>query len=430
MSSEIAIKVENLSKHYHLYTKPSDRLKQYLFRGRRQFYKEFIALDKITFEIKKGETLGIVGRNGAGKSTLLQMICGTLSPSHGDIDINGRVTAMLELGAGFNPEFTGRENVYMNATMLGFTGKEIDERYDSIIKFADIGEFIDQPVKTYSSGMYVRLAFSVQANFDPDIFIIDEALAVGDAYFVQRCMHRFNELKSNGVTILLVTHDMSAIKSHCDRAIWIDNGSIKMLGNSSEVVDQYISKLFKQKTIRNDNNINKIKLSLQSSSNEYESEIPNIDRRLGNQSCSILGVSVYNADNQRVHAVNASSEVKLSFSITNNNINNKVKLNAGYIFRNYRGEEFASTSMQLEGVSENMCDIGEIVTIEMRVVIPFLHPGPYTFTPTVGYLDNKGIPVLGDKIENAIAIEIISDREIFTPLRLETNIVIRHVGKL
>ena len=182
------IRVENLSKCYQIYDKPQHRLWQGLFRGRKQFFREFWALKDVSFEVRRGETVGIIGRNGSGKSTLLQMICGTLTPTSGTIDVRGRVGALLELGAGFNPEFTGRENVYMNGSILGLTREEIDARYEDIVAFADIGQFIDQPLKTYSSGMYVRLAFAVIANIEADVLVIDEALAVGDAFFVQKCM--------------------------------------------------------------------------------------------------------------------------------------------------------------------------------------------------------------------------------------------------
>ena len=189
--TDIAIKVQNLSKCYHIYDSPRDRLKQFIaprlqrltWQTPKQYFREFWAVKDVSFEIKKGETVGIIGRNGSGKSTLLQMICGTLNPSHGSIETNGRIAALLELGSGFNPEFTGRENVYMNASVLGLSNKEIDERFDDIVAFADIGEFVEQPVKTYSSGMMVRLAFAVIAHVDADILIIDEALAVGDAFF-------------------------------------------------------------------------------------------------------------------------------------------------------------------------------------------------------------------------------------------------------
>jgi lipopolysaccharide transport system ATP-binding protein len=219
MSSEYAIEVSNLGKCYEIYQKPSDRLKQTLFRGRRKYYKEFWALKDVSFKIKKGETFAIIGRNGSGKSTLLQMICGTLNPTVGDIKVNGRVAALLELGAGFNPEFSGVDNVYMAASLYGLSREEVDGRFDEIATFADIGEHIYQPVKTYSSGMYVRLAFAVIAHVDADILVIDEALAVGDVFFQQKCMRFLREFHEKGGSILLVTHDTGAVLSICTRAI-------------------------------------------------------------------------------------------------------------------------------------------------------------------------------------------------------------------
>ena len=213
-SDDIAIRVENLSKCYTLYDAPRDRLKQFVLprlqRGigkpSRNYYREFWALKDISFEIRKGETVGIIGRNGSGKSTLLQILCGTLTPNSGTVAINGRVAALLELGAGFNPDFTGRENVYMNGSVLGLTKEQIDARFDEIAAFADIGEFLFQPVKTYSSGMYVRLAFAVIAHVDAEILIIDEALAVGDAFFVQKCMRFLRDFMTRG-TVLFASHD-------------------------------------------------------------------------------------------------------------------------------------------------------------------------------------------------------------------------------
>lgn len=243
MSSDIAIQVSNVSKHYQIYDKPLDRLKQGLFRGRKQFYKEFKALDDVSFEIKKGETVGIIGRNGSGKSTLLQMICGTLTPTSGDIKINGRVAALLELGAGFNPEFTGRENVYMNASILGLSNQEIDARYNEIVTFSDIGEFIDQPVKTYSSGMYVRLAFAVIAHVDADILVIDEALSVGDAFFVQKCMRFLRSFMHKG-TVVFVSHDTGAVLNLCDSAILLKNGFLADTGTPKKVTEHYLENLY------------------------------------------------------------------------------------------------------------------------------------------------------------------------------------------
>jgi lipopolysaccharide transport system ATP-binding protein len=234
MSSELTIKVENVSKCFHVYDTPRDRLKQFIlprlhrfFDDKpKQYFKEFWALNDVSLEIRKGETVGIIGRNGAGKSTLLQIICGTLNQTSGNTEVKGRVAALLELGAGFNPEFSGRENVYMNGSVLGLTRQEIDEKFAEIEAFADIGSFIDQPVKTYSSGMYVRLAFAVQACVDPEILVIDEALSVGDIGFQYKCFQRMEALRKKGVTILMVTHSTGSILEYADRCIVIDAGRV------------------------------------------------------------------------------------------------------------------------------------------------------------------------------------------------------------
>ncbi|CAH1192946.1 Lipopolysaccharide transport system ATP-binding protein [Candidatus Nitrotoga sp. BS] len=248
MSSEIAIRVQSLSKCYQIYDTPRDRLKQFVLprlrrmmgKSPKQYFGEFWALKDISFEIKKGETVGIIGRNGSGKSTLLQMICGMLNPTSGAVQTNGRVAALLELGSGFNPEFTGRENVYMNAALLGLGQKEIDARFDDIAAFADIGNFIEQPVKTYSSGMLVRLAFAVNIISEPDIMIVDEALAVGDMNFQAKCMTALTRIQESGSTILFVSHDVGAVKSLCSRGLYLEHGILKAIGKASDVAEQYI----------------------------------------------------------------------------------------------------------------------------------------------------------------------------------------------
>jgi len=237
--SDVAIRVKNVSKVYQIYDKPQDRLKQSLWRGRKQFCREFRALDDVSFEVRKGETIGIIGRNGSGKSTLLQIICGTLAATSGSVAVNGRVAALLELGAGFNKQFTGRENVYMNASILGLHKEEIDEKYDDIVRFAEIGDFIDQSVGTYSSGMFVRLAFAVQSVVDPDVFIIDEALAVGDEKFQRKCFARLEQLKSKGTSILFVSHSPSSIIELCDKTLFLDHGRRLMFAGAAETVRAY-----------------------------------------------------------------------------------------------------------------------------------------------------------------------------------------------
>lgn len=238
-----AICVQNLSKCYQIYDKTRDRLLQAMPWNKKQYYREFWALKDVSFEVKKGETVGIIGRNGSGKSTLLQMICGTLTPTSGSIETHGRVAALLELGAGFNSEFTGRENVHMNASIMGLTKEEIDARFDDIAAFADIGGFIEQPVKTYSSGMYLRLAFAVIAHVDADILVIDEALAVGDAFFTQKCMRFLRKFRENG-TILFVSHDTAAVVALCQGAYWLHQGTVRLSGIPKEISEAYLADLY------------------------------------------------------------------------------------------------------------------------------------------------------------------------------------------
>ncbi len=240
MTDDIAISVKNLTKKYRIFGHPGDRIKQALTFGRMRFHREFTALQDVSFEIKKGETVGIIGRNGSGKSTLLQLVCGILKPTSGKVEVNGRISALLELGAGFNPEFTGRENVYFQGAVIGLTKEEMDERFDDIAAFADIGEFIDQSVRTYSSGMYVRLAFAAAINVSPDILVVDEALAVGDVRFQSRCFRLFEEMKAQARTIVFVSHNAEQIVRLCDRALLLENGGLEAQGETKEVTNRYL----------------------------------------------------------------------------------------------------------------------------------------------------------------------------------------------
>lgn len=236
VGSNVTISVRNLTKTYRLFNHPGDRIKQFLSLGLIQYHKEFTALRDVTFEVQKGETIGIIGRNGSGKSTLLQLICGILKPTAGTVHVNGRISALLELGAGFNSEFTGLENVYFQGALMGFTSSQMDERIDEIAAFADIGEFIDQPVRTYSSGMFVRLAFAVASHVDPDIMVIDEALAVGDLVFQARCLGRIKQLKEQGTTFLLVSHSMRQILECSDKVLLLDSGNLISYDSKVETV--------------------------------------------------------------------------------------------------------------------------------------------------------------------------------------------------
>lgn len=310
MSSEIAIHVKNISKCFQIYEQPHHRLLQMLLRGRRKYFREFWALRDISFVVRKGETVGIVGRNGSGKSTLLQIICGTLTPTTGSIQAVGRVAALLELGSGFNPEFTGRENVYLNGIVLGLTREEVEARFPSIQEFADIGEFIDQPVKTYSSGMMVRLAFAVQVQLDPDILVIDEALAVGDAGFQLKCMLRMKDLQAKGTTILFVSHDTGSVARLCDRAILLDGGALKADSDDTlSVIKQY------ERITRNAS----IRVAVPTDApvaQSYEKELSGIgETRLGSRAAEYLGIEFLGDDGKPKDVFSSGDEIEIRATI-------------------------------------------------------------------------------------------------------------------
>ena len=324
MSSDvIAIRVSNLSKCYHIYDNPRDRLKQFIvprmqrFAGRmpHQYYHEFWALKDVSFDVKKGETVGIIGRNGSGKSTLLQLICGTLSPTNGSVETRGRISALLELGSGFNPEFTGRENVYLNAAVLGLARGEVDERFDDIAAFADIGQFIEQPVKTYSSGMVIRLAFAVAINVQPQVLVIDEALAVGDAAFQRKCIRRIEEISRSGVTLFFVSHDTEAVKKICTAAIYLNRGEIQHQGRAKEVCTEYERDLFGASRGRNE--------PLQTNRLEQTNESPRIDPELlasnekqyGDGRASIVDIRLTSKANRKINVLHAGIDFIVSYKI-------------------------------------------------------------------------------------------------------------------
>jgi len=429
--NDISIKVSNLSKCYQIYDSPRDRLKQFVVprlqriagKAPKQYFREYWALKDVSFEVKKGETVGIIGRNGSGKSTLLQMICGTLNPTSGSIQTCGRIAALLELGSGFNPEFTGRENVYLNGTLLGLSKEEIDARFDKIAAFADIGDYIEQPVKTYSSGMFVRLAFAIQANVEPEILIVDEALAVGDAYFVHRCMLRFNDLQRSGTTILFVSHDANAVRNLCSRAIWLADGSIKEEGDSAKVVDAYLAHLFGHQVVTAgpatpaDPAAVKQKTAM---GLQMETSIPNIDRRLGNQRCEIIGVGLYDESMNRISSTFNDKTVMLRLTVQNHLLDADTEMSFGYIFRNAKGQEIASSNSKNEGLTIKSIAKGSYITIKMKVALPRLYPGSYAFTMTTGYIEYGGAIVMSDRVENAVVFDLLSNRHVHVMMAFPT----------
>jgi lipopolysaccharide transport system ATP-binding protein len=302
---EVAISLKGVSKCFKRYARPVDRLKEILLPGKSRAVP-FWAIQNIDLEILKGETIGIVGQNGAGKSTLLQVITQTLTPTAGQLTINGRISALLELGSGFNPEFTGRQNVFFNGRILGLSQAEIEQKFDTIAEFADIGDFIDQPVKTYSSGMFVRLAFAVAVNTDPDILIVDEALAVGDVYFQQKCFIRLRELREAGVTLLFVSHDSSAVCKLCDRAILMEHGKVILDASPRQVVDLYEAKLLQKQDQEPD------RLIIQTP--KESTELP--DAAITSASVKVEYVRFLDLDNRILRSTFSDSEVQLSIGLT------------------------------------------------------------------------------------------------------------------
>src|SRR3989441_3159516 len=308
------ILAEKISKCFRIYRHPSDHLKELLTFGTRQYHEPFWAVKNADVSVDRGCCLGIIGENGSGKSTLLRMIAGVIRPSSGNLAVGGRVSALLELGAGFNPLFTGRENIFLYAAILGFTDVQTRERIPSIEKFAEIGDFVDRPVKTYSSGMFVRLAFAVAIHMDPDVLIVDEALSVGDIFFQQRCIRRIQQLKRQGVTIVFVSHDMEAVRSLADRTIWMDHGKVHLEGKTDEVVSKYLVAMVTRgrKEVMEEEPVGKSLLSSEELSMSedvlakipsFVTHLPNIDHRYGNGKAQVRGIGIYGAAGDPVSGV-------------------------------------------------------------------------------------------------------------------------------
>lgn len=316
--SEVAISLKNVSKCFRRYTHPSERLKEILLPGKNRA-DEFWALREANLKINKGETLGIVGQNGAGKSTLLQIIAGTLTPTTGEIAVNGRVSALLELGSGFNPEFTGRQNVFFNGRILGLSQAEIEKKFADIAAFADIGDFIEQPVRTYSSGMFVRLAFAVVVNTDPDILIVDEALAVGDVYFQQKCFERLRQLKASGVTLLFVSHDSSAVCKLCSEAILLEKGKIILHDQPKRVIDLYEAKLLQKQDTQPDLFLIEMTptLSSEASSSETQSEsLQTHEIAVASQAVQVEFVRLLDENDRPIQSILSDQDLQLAIGLT------------------------------------------------------------------------------------------------------------------
>ncbi len=355
---EYAIKINNISKTYRLYDKPTDRLKEALSLTKKCRHKDYNALNDVSFDVKKGECVGILGVNGAGKSTMLKIITGVLTPTSGTIEVNGKISALLELGAGFNMDYTGLENIYLNGTLMGYSEKEVEGRLEDILSFADIGDYINQPVKTYSSGMFVRLAFAVAINIDPEILIVDEALSVGDIFFQAKCFNKFEEFKNQGKTILLVTHSLSSVQKYCDKVVLLDKGRKLDEGTPAAMIDLYKKLIVKQA----ESSQNKAPASV----SNYESEnwkskmVLNPDvNSYGNGKAEIIDFALFDNNGLITNQLSKGEEFTLKMRVKfNADIANPI---CAFTILDVHGRDVTGTNTMYEGCNTGVMKAGEIL---------------------------------------------------------------------
>ncbi len=418
MNNEVAVSVRSVNKAYLLYRRPQDRLKQSLFyKFGKNYARTFWALRDISFDVHRGETLGIIGRNGSGKSTLLQIIAGVLQPTAGVVQVHGRITALLELGAGFSPEFTGQENIFLSGSVLGISESEMQKRYDQIVDFAQIGDFLEQPVKFYSSGMYVRLAFSIAASVDPDVLIIDEALAVGDAGFVIKCMQRMKHLKESGTTIILVTHDIHAVRSFCDRVIWLQEGQIRNQGSTMDITSQYAQTLFEASLAKPEDvpeltTINAEKVLIETPVGWIATESLAGLIRWGSGEIRVEKFLIDNGQqadrNSFVHGEHL--RVKLQLRTTGDVLTREIGV--GISFRNMYGLDILTSTTLDEGLHISPPALNQSIQVSFDLE-NILSPGDYALVLNIE--DRmSGAPKYYDFIENAAVFKVVADKPIYS----------------
>ena len=425
MDDDIAIKVENVTKTYSLYNKHADRVKEIFHPLRKKYHHLFNALTDVSFDVKEGETVGIMGRNGSGKSTLLQIICGILQPTSGSVDVNGRISALLELGAGFNPEFTGRENIYINATILGLSHGEIKARFDDIAAFADIGDFIDQPVKIYSSGMYVRLAFAVAINVNPHILVVDEALSVGDTLFQSKCFGKFREFQEKGITIIFVTHALDLITRYCSTAYLLEQGMVHAYGSPKEVVDEYnrvIVRCSRHVQVEVVNSIDKQHLS---KDKQWEGlfQINPHENRYGNGKAEIIEVGIFtvngNAIQTLIHGELYEFRLKVRFYDT---IHNPI---FAYTIKDVKGFDISGTNTLYQNIHVGSVHKGDAIMATFTHKMP-LNPGGYMLSfGCAGFEDGEYI--VYERRYDLLVFEVISKRASVGFVDIDSKITISRI---
>ena len=388
-----AVEFDRVSKSYPVYDSAGNRLRELASFGLRSFHREFQALRDVSFSIRRGEVFCIIGANGSGKSTALQLMAGILHPTSGEVRALGRVAALLELGSGFNPEFSGRENVYLNGAILGITQREMDARFADIEAFAEIGEFINRPVKTYSSGMVMRLAFAVAISVEPDILLVDEALAVGDTGFRRRCMRRIHQLRAGGVTIVFVTHSVSEAMAIGDRVLWMRHGEIAAIGDPADVVPRYVDAMRGEDALPADTTVP------EPAAISAIISIPNVDLRRGDQRSEVRGIALLNEFGEPLHLLEPERQITVRITVES-----RVDLPSpqlGFLVRNHLGFDFASVSTATEDYPLEPFSAGESRSVDFRIDIPELYPGAFSFSP---WIRDSGD--VCDWIDNAITIQM------------------------
>lgn len=419
------ISVNGVSKIYPLYDKPIDRLKETLSITHKNYHKDFYALEDINFTIKQGETVGIVGTNGSGKSTILKIITGVLNPTEGNVNVNGKISALLELGAGFNMEYTGIENLYMNGTLMGYTREEMDKKIPEILEFADIGDFVYQPVKTYSSGMFVRLAFALSVTVEPEVMIVDEALSVGDAFFQAKCFSKLEEIKAKGTTILFVSHDMLSVKKLCNRAIWIEKGHVRADGDASAVCEEYLSMQIeennrqKQKLVDLIKNENAAEAHKQSDKAVFRKLNLNEDSQITKSGKAEI-VSFYIRDNEGNDVSVLRVEEEYTFGVVAKFHENTKNALFGFELENTKGTKLFSINNFLSDCVLEEAKVGKVYDVSFKVKLPKVCAGEYLVSPSLAS-GNQNDHVVHMRLHNYMLITIDNEGYNLSLIDLDTD---------
>ncbi len=412
----------SVSKSYPIYRRPVDRLKELATFNRAEFHGNHWALRDVSFETKRGDTLCLIGENGSGKSTSLQLAARIFEPTGGAVEVHGRVSALLELGAGFNPEFSGRDNVFLSGTILGLSTAEIKRRFSEIEQFAEIGDFINRPVKTYSSGMLVRLAFSVAINVDPDILLVDEALSVGDHYFRQRCLRKVHELRRKQVTILFVSHAMGDVQAIGTKAVWLEGGRVVEQGSPQKVVRSYLHRMTEKDAayLRRRGAPAGAPAPAAVTAPEVVETIPNVDTRRGNRRAEVIGIAALDPAGNALHLLEPGRPLILRISVR---AHERIETpNVGFTMRNHLGLDFAGSNALREGHPLPPMNPGDIYTVDFHLDLPELYPREFSFSPAIVDGDLREFEVC-DLIDNALVVPMAgSGREVYGYIHLPCQV--------